>query len=377
MSEWIRTHRGTRWVCLVSACVLAFVAAQIVAASPLQNQKKASTDSAKKSQPDSSPVTNKAPSLAAIAAVVNGEEISYKALAEEVIARNGAEVLETMIARLLVDQACRESGIKITSQELQDEVARTADKLGMTTESYLKLLEKEKNIKYEQYIRDIVWPGLALKKMARPKVKVTDDDIEKGFEAYYGEKMKCRWIMLTDLNLAMKVWNELKDADKGSTGKVELAEFERQVTRWSADQGTRSLGGQLQPIGRHTGPAFQEIEKAAFALKEDGNFSSVLQFGGAYVILYREGRLPPAKVKLEDVRSKIESDIYDAKMRDQIEQVFLTLRNQATVVNNISGDVMSRDKKTVPAEHVEKSDASKAASGKSEPQKKPATPPKK
>src|SRR5262245_52940621 len=118
MSEWIRTHRGTRWVCLVSACVLAIVAAQLVAASPIQNQKKASAD-AKKSQPDSSPA-NKAPSLAAIAAVVNGEEITYKALAEEVIARNGAEVLETMIARLLVDQACRESGIKITSQDLQE-----------------------------------------------------------------------------------------------------------------------------------------------------------------------------------------------------------------------------------------------------------------
>src|SRR5262249_11821937 len=131
-----------------------------------------------------------------------------------------------------------------------------------------------------------------------------------------------------------------------------------------------------QPIGRHTGPAFQQIEKAAFALKEDGNFSSVLEFGGTFVVLFREGRLAPANVKLEDVRSKIESDIYDAKMRDQIEQVFLAIRSQATIVNNITGDVLSKDKKTVPAEHVEKAEPAKATN-KTDATKKPGTPAKK
>jgi foldase protein PrsA len=352
------------------------IAAQMVIASPPQSQKKSvpgKSEQLKKGEVDPSALAKTA-SAPPVVAKVNGEDITYKALAEEVIARKGAEVLDTMISRLLVEQACRQQGIKITAQEINDEIMRTAERFNMTPEKYFAMLQERKGMTPQQYQRDIVWPGLALKRMARKNVKVTDDDIEKGFEAFYGEKVRCRWIMLNDQRTAMKVWNELKDSDTKNKGKVDINEFARQVTLWSVDTGSRSIGGQLQPIGRHTSPAFENIERAAFALKEDGEISPVVQFGAAYVILYREGRVPASGVKLEDVRGKIEAEIYEAKIRDQIEQVFGEIQKGAKIENLLTGEVSSpQDQKTIPAEHTEKSEPAKS-SGKVEQPKKPAAP---
>jgi len=361
MNERKHARWLNRFTCLVGIA-LSVVVAGVALANPLQSQKKPgstpqsgkatkSTESVRKAEAGTTSPGNSGPGP--VVARVNGEEISYKALAEEVIARKGQEVLETMISRLLVEQACRERGIKITAQEIHDEVNRTAERLNMSPEQYLKMLKERRGLTYEQYERDIVWPGLALKKMARPFVTVTEEDIEKGFEAYYGEKMKCRWIMVNDLPTAMKVWNELKSSDKENDGKIDVAEFERQVTRWSVDPGSRTLGGQLQPISRHTSPAFKAIEDAAFGLQEDGEISKVVQFGEAWIILYRESRIAPAIVKLADVRDKIEMEISEAKMREQIEQIFVTMQKSATVENLLTGEVLTPEKQASPAEHTE------------------------
>src|SRR6185503_2991014 len=126
MSEWIRASRGARWVGLVGVCGMAFVVGRMVWASPIQQNKAA----ASKPAADKTKKTGAAPAAttnndAPVVAIVNGEEITFKALAEEAIARKGPEILETMIARLLVEQACRKEGIKITAQEINDEIART------------------------------------------------------------------------------------------------------------------------------------------------------------------------------------------------------------------------------------------------------------
>ncbi len=370
MTERMRTHWLRKSFCLATTVALVVIGTGIVGAEPFQGQKKSTPSSPKDTKTASGKPTAAEPAgkqasepakpavnpsnIGPIVAKVNGEEITYKALAEEVIIREGAKVLETMISRRLVEQATRDRGIKITAQEIHDEITRTAQRMNMTPEGYLKLLKDKRQITYEQYERDIVRPGLALKKMAKKDIKVTEEDIEKGFEAYYGEKVKCRWIMVDNLQKAMQVWNELMAGAKKGDGKVPVGEFERMVSRYSTDPGTASLGGQLQPISRHTGPMFKNIEEAAFALAEDGEISKVVQFGESWVILWREGRIPPRPVKLDDVRKDIETDIYEAKMTERIKDIFEGIQKGATIENLLTGEVSSPDKNTVPAAHQEK-----------------------
>ncbi|HYN00637.1 MAG TPA: peptidyl-prolyl cis-trans isomerase [Aestuariivirgaceae bacterium] len=393
MSERNRPRWMNKWACLAATLTVAVVASGFVFADP-QTQKKGtaggpqttkaaaskstSPESAKKPDTSGAAALAKEGGVGPVVAVVNGDEITYKALAEECIARKGAEILETMISRHLVDQACRERGVKITGQEIDEEIRRTADRMQMSPEQYLKMLKENREITYEQYVRDVVLPSLSLKKMAKPFVKVTEEDIEKGYEAFFGEKMQCRWIMLNDLQAAMKVWDELKKSDTEEDGKINLGEFEYQVNRWSVDQNSRSLGGQLQAISRHTSPTFKAIEDAAFSLKEDGEISKVVQFGQAWVILYRENKVPAAAKSLEEVRSDLERQLYEIKMKDQIEQIFVSMQRTATIENRLTGQVISPDKKTVTAEHIEKVSQEPAKTGnKGETPKKNTTPSKK
>src|SRR3712207_7300911 len=48
--------------------------------------------------------------------------------------------------------------------------------------------------------RDIVYPSLALRKLAMPEVVVTEQDMKDAFEAQFGEKLKARDRKSTRLN---------------------------------------------------------------------------------------------------------------------------------------------------------------------------------
>jgi hypothetical protein len=355
MGERNHARSTTRWSWIAAGLLLGAVGIGIAAAEPGAKKNQPKSSSAQPAAtgskattkgtnaPAARPASEPAPAAGngdPIVARVNGQVITYRTLAEECIARKGSEVLESLISKTLVLQACREKGIKVSAAEVDEEIGRTAEKLKMTREQFLKVLKDERDLDPRRYAEDIVMPGIALKKLASPMVQVTEEDIERGFQAFFGEKMKCRWIMFDHQQNAMRVWNELKDSDADGDGKCELAEFERLVTRWSTDVSSRAIGGQIQPISHHTSPTFQELEKAAFALKDDGEISKVVQLGDAYVILFREGYIPPTEVKLEDVRGQIEAQIYDAKLRDQIAAVFQDLKNNARIENLLTGEVM-------------------------------------
>jgi parvulin-like peptidyl-prolyl isomerase len=376
MAERTRSARAARWIALSLIASATLATAGFVVADP---QKKGASPAQKPAAPPAkstgkSPAAKPAeerPTISgseAIVARVNKDEITYKELAEECIARRGVEVLETMIHKMLVLQACREHGIKITPKEIDDEIGRTAARLKMTREQYLRVLESERGIPERRYIEDLIVPGLALRKLAKPLVRVSETDIQTSFEAHYGEKVKCRWLVCDDGVTAAGVWKELHESDRDQDGTIDLKEFERHVTRSSTDEGSRSLGGQIQPIPRHTGPVFAEIEKAAFALKTDGEISPVVRYGDKWVILYRESYLQPLNVKLEDVRGQLESEIYDAKMSDQMRQVFEELEKKSTIEKFVAGseqepasNAAAKNSKTSNAAELKKSNAASKA----------------
>ncbi len=256
-----------------------------------------------------------------------------------------------MISRKLVEQEARRRGITVTAEEIDREITRMARRLNMDREQFLKTIQRERGIPPDRYARDVVWPGLVLKKIAAPHVQVTEEDIQRAYQAHYGEKVKCRWIVVDNIRTAQRVWEELRKlAPKDGPIVVNVGDFERMVRSWSTDAASRSLGGQIQPIARNMAPPFDKIERAAFALQHDGEISSVIQLADdAYVILMREGVIPAEDVKLEEVRDKLEQQIYDAKLRDMVLRIFQEIKDRARVENLLTGDIKLPHSEMVPA----------------------------
>lgn len=294
-------------------------------------------------------------------ATVNGQAISRRQLADECVARRGQEILDTMIARLLIEQALKAKKMEVTAAEIDEEITRVARNMaGTTREGWLRSLEKERGISPVQYARDIIYPGLALRKLAAPQVQVTDEDIKDAFEAHFGEKLRIRLIMTDKLRAAQEIWEELKKNPGG---------FEKLAQERSIDLSSRSLGGLVgEPITRHAYPrnvsdsAFQQLvdgdkkDKDPSHKPKDGDFTGPIQVTeGSWVIIRRENVIPPQKVNRDDpvTRKMIYDLMYEAKLKQKMTEVYGELQKQAAVDNKLTGQVKLANEDLRPEHQVD------------------------
>lgn len=294
-------------------------------------------------------------------ATVNNRVITRQRLSDECVARKGKEILDTLIARELIEQALQDKKLEVTASEVDQEIDRVAEQLGggIGREGWLRTLDKEKGISPAQYARDIIFPALALRKLVAPMVQVTDDDLKLAFEAQYGDKVRVRLIMTDTLRKAQEIWEELRKNPGG---------FERVAQERSMDSGSRSLGGLLaEPISRHAMPmhvsdaAFRQLvdgdptDKAG-AKPKDGAISGPIQVAEAtWVILKREQLIPAhAGVNLQDeeVRKRMNTMIYEVKLKEAMSNYYVELVRAARIDNRLAGTMKEANEENKYAEHA-------------------------
>jgi hypothetical protein len=98
-------------------------------------------------------------------AIVNNQIISRQQLSDECVARRGREILETLINRVLIEQALKSRKQEVTAAEIDQEIDNVAHRFGIGREAWLRTLDKERGISPVQYARDIIYPALALRKL--------------------------------------------------------------------------------------------------------------------------------------------------------------------------------------------------------------------
>ncbi|MCP4814996.1 MAG: peptidylprolyl isomerase, partial [Planctomycetaceae bacterium] len=133
-----------------------------------------------------------------VVAVVNQEQITRQELAREVLRRYGSEVLESMVNKKLILQACQQRQIVVTNKDVEEEIARIASRFGLSVERWLSMLQKDRDVSPDKYRRDIIWPTLALRRLAADKIEVSDEELEKAFEREYGPRVKIRMMMVSN-----------------------------------------------------------------------------------------------------------------------------------------------------------------------------------
>ena len=252
---------------------------------------------------------------------VNGHAISRDELAVECRIHYGKEVLESMVNKYLILAECRQMGITITRREVDEEIEQMAKSFSLPVEQWMKLLVQERGIKPEQYANDIIWPSLALRKLAGERLRVTQKELTEAFEMEYGPAVKVRLIVCTTAEKAQKVQ---------ALAAANPAEFGNLAKQYSEDAPSASIKGLVPPIRKH-GPC-PEIEEAAFGLA-DGQVSGVIRSAGQYVILKRDGLIPARKITMAQAAPRLEKIIRDRKMRQVATEIFQELQKKSRVQN--------------------------------------------
>lgn len=259
-----------------------------------------------------------------IMAVVNGQQITRQDLASECLRRYGKDVLESIVNKHLIWQACQKYNIAITDGDVETEIEQMAAKFGLPKDRWLTMLERERDITSDRYRREIIWPTLALRRLANQQIVVTEDELKKAFESEYGPKVKVRMISVS---------SKAKAEEVRSRAAADPAKFGDLAKEVSEDANTAAARGIIPPIRKHVG--YGEVEQAAFALKV-GEVSQVIPVANQHLILWCEKHLPEsyvASTQMEQIRTQLRDQIRDDKLRTAATDIFKKLQDESRIVN--------------------------------------------
>lgn len=267
--------------------------------------------------------------------------ISEDTLAQECITRHGKEVLDDLINRAIIQQACEKQRVSVDSEEVEKEIEKIAKRFQLNVNEWQKMLQSERNITPQQYRDSVIWPMLALKKLAEGKAQdeLSDAEVNKEFERQYGQRVKARMIMLDNFRRANECWDKCKkDPDA----------FDQLAQEYSVDPNSRSLGGAIPPIPRFSGN--ETIENVAFKMKE-GAISAVIEIptpaGPRYAILKCEGRTDQVVDSIEGVREQLVTELKERKVQENVAKVFEKIKAETPVRNFLTDTVSGPEPQSV------------------------------
>lgn len=253
--------------------------------------------------------------------------ISHDDVAREVMEKHGAEALDNLINRQIIANACRDQGVVVTRAEVEQEITNIAKNFQLPKQTWMEMLQRERNITGDQYRRDIIWPMIALRKLAGEAVEVSPSEMKLAFERNYGPKVKVRAIVINNGRRAAEVWKKAVEHPE---------DFGKLARQHSEDAGSRPLDGVVPPIRRHGPKESKALEEAAFKLKP-GEISGVINVENQWIILMCDGFTDQVVQNMADVQEVLEKDLREEKQQKSVAEVFKKLREHTRVDNYLRG----------------------------------------
>src|SRR5262249_26861357 len=254
--------------------------------------------------------------------IYGNTEVTREQLADYLIARFGAEKLELLVNKLIIEQECRQHGIEVTAAEIEAALDEDLKLINVNRKEFVDNVLKQKKVTLYEWKEDVVRAKLMLSKLCRQGVEVTQADLDKIYQAYHGEKVQCQMIMWpkNEYNVAMKKYEEIRNSEEA---------FDR-AARSQASASLAAVNGMVDPFGRYA-TGNDELERQAFSLKPK-EVSTLIGTPEGYVVLKCVKHLPPDGVKLEDCRAQLEREIIEKKIQQEIPKAFKEMRDRAQPV---------------------------------------------
>ena len=185
-----------------------------------------------------------------------------------------------------------------------------------------------------EWREDVIRPRLMLTRLCQGRVKVTEEEIKKGFEAYHGERLECRIILWPkeQKKFAMNEYARIRDSDEEFTRQAKSQPSPTLASQW----------GKIPVFGRNS-LGDPELEKAAFDL-HPGEITRLIETPQGHVVIKCDRRIPPdTNVKLEQERDRLVKEIHEKKVQIEMQVVFKELRDKANPKLFLKGTAQPED----------------------------------
>ncbi len=248
--------------------------------------------------------------------------ITRQDLGEFLIERGGANKIDLLVNKIIIESEAKRRGITVTDTEMM--AAFNADLEGMKvdkTKFVEEMLNKYGKSLYE-WMEDVIRMKLLMNKLIEDKVQVSDAEVELLFEREFGEKVVMQMIVYSpesDFGSLTKVWNVIR---------TDASEFDREATK----QFTPVLAarkGRTEPYGRHNVGTDKAVEAEAFRLRV-GEVSAILKTQLGYLVLKCVEKIPPqANVDRAKVLPELRQKAYEEKLAAEMPKHFAELQKNA------------------------------------------------
>jgi foldase protein PrsA len=342
MGRWIQGVRPRIWswrkvwvgAGLLGGLGIAFCCGRYWSLPTAQAAPPAATKTAATPTPPTTPSSDSA--RRPVAYIYGSHMISREELGEYLIAREGAAKLQFLVNRKIIEDACKKRGFDVTQGEVEASLASDLKDLQLTPKQFENRLLKQYRKSMFEWKEDVIWPKLALTKIARDRIKVEQKDLQDAFDAYHGEKVDGRLIIFKPEEKSYvlnKIYAEIRSSED---------EFNR-YAKMQASPTLAARGGRLDRSIGHNTTGDPELEKEIFTLKP-GEVSSIMERPEGIVVFKCDRHIPADNnVKLEDVRAKLEKEIVDKKIQAELPKVFEQLRAEANPQLFIKQDILQED----------------------------------
>jgi len=255
-----------------------------------------------------------------VAYIFGDTPVTREELGEYLIQRLGAERLEFLINRKIIERACAAKGIRVTDAEIN---AQYMEELAAfqcnESQFYQKILMPYKKTLYE-WKEDVIRPKLSLERYVRDSISIDQADIQKAYEAKFGPKVECLIYVIT------KEQNKDKDAiwarARQSTAEFEKMAKEQPIVQFAAK------AGKIDPIHKHFPDP--NVEREAFKLQVGETSPQIAMADGTIVILHCIGRQAAnTTTSLDQERMELHKLLFEGRVAQQMRVEFDKLRQMA------------------------------------------------
>lgn len=238
-------------------------------------------------------------------AVVGNEKITKDQLYEALVEANGEQVLNSLIIKKIIKLEAKKQNIKVTKDEIQDELDKTIENFG-SKEAFKNTLEYYGIT--EDSLKEDIELNLYVSKLLKSEVKITEEEMKDYFEENKDdfkqeEQVKARHILVENEETAKEIKQKLDNGEN----------FEELAKKYSTDTETKEKGGDLGFFSK--GEMVKEFEEVAFSLKV-GEISNPVKTKYGYHIIKVEDRKEAKEANYEESKEEIREKLFEEKLPD-------------------------------------------------------------